>query len=116
MATITSLAPIEVPAREVAITLCLEIARECFKLQWEKPTIDPRDPAYNAWWVVRRTAETFKVNLSLNLTAKQLSELGQSLFTYHSLACPLKVIHFRDCRCEAASLIQRLNSVLEGGN
>lgn len=112
MATMTSTEPIQVHPRETAITLCLVIAKECFKLQAEKPAIAPNDPAYNAWWIVRRTAETFKEHCSLELSGKHRADLGEALFTYHSLTC--KTAHWGVCGCEAATLIKRLNSVLEG--
>lgn len=112
MATITSLAPIEVPARETAITLCLQIVRECFNLQNNVSFIDPMDPMFNAWFVMRRTVETIRESDSMQLSRKHRAELDEALYVYHVKTCG--GAHYDVCKCGAANLIQRLLSTIEG--
>jgi hypothetical protein len=113
MATMTSLAPIEVHPRETAITLCLEISREIFNLSEKTLPKSWNTPEYNAWFIVRRTAECVKESSSLKLSRKHSEELDAALFTYHLLSCPNHTVDHDGCECPPASLIQRLLLVIE---
>lgn len=114
MCTITSTEPHRTEPYVVLALLTSKLASSLFSTAMSARAIcDPNDRAYQAWWDLRRIADTFLQRSSVELSTEEHQSLRGALRIAHSNAhSEANFPDFPHCCCFTATMVRGLVEML----
>lgn len=113
MASMTSMGRTEVPPNAVAAALTMKLCGPLFNAAMTSKAVhDPDDKAYSAWYLMRKVAERFMDQCSLEMPPDLALDYRAALETAHRVSHPHAIDLAPANKCECATAF-RVISILQ---